>query len=372
MPHTLREHFENAFPLALLDLDLESTVGLTSLRVYGNTVGEFLKGSPALGTADPDRVEMLKAYVWQRLNDPSSPDVIRAFVKSEAHKKSKLAEGRLRLISAVSLVDTMCDRIMFMWLQKKILSTMGVNSCAMGLSPFRGGYRWYREYFRGKKTRALDMTAWDWTVPGWLLRALKEVVKHLAVLAPDYWKEWVDRRWEALFRDAVFGFADGTTVSQPGWGVMKSGCYLTLALNTFGQIVRHYLVCNRIGLKRQLKTVFCGDDQTVEDFPEFPQYEAETRALGFLLKDSVVSVDVVHFIGFVMHHDFFLPEYRDKHAFVLLHTRESKLAEVLSSYQYLYCFDAEWFSWIQKMLARLSPNKVVSSWFAKEVLVEQH
>lgn len=350
---------------------MDSTVGLTSLRCYGSTVGEVLGGSPALGTADPERVALLRAYVWQRLCNPKDADCIRVFVKGEPHKRAKLVEGRLRLISAVSLVDTMCDRIMFMWLQKRILATVGVNSCMMGLSPVGGGFRWYRELFRNKKTRALDMTAWDWTVPGWLLLALKEVIKDLAVLAPDYWKDWVDQRWEALFCDAVFGFADGSTVQQPGWGVMKSGCYLTLALNTFGQILRHHLVLDMMGMSSHLVTVFCGDDQTVEDFPEFPEYERLTRSLGFLLKDSVVSDGPLHFIGFVMYDRYFVPEYRNKHAFKIMHTPDDRLAETLSSYQYLYAFVPNWHYWISLELARVSPASVVKLRRAQAVLVDE-
>lgn len=368
----MREFFEIEFPKALLDLDLTSTVGLTSLRLYGSTVGEFLQGSPAEGTASAERIKMLEGYVWQRLSNPSESDVIRVFVKPEPHKISKLQEGRFRLISAVSLVDSMCDRIMFRWLQRTCLSTIGFNSCMVGLSPMRGGFRWYWEMFRGKRTRALDMTAWDWTVPGWLLVALKEVIKSLAVAHPEYWGSWVDSRWQTLFRNAVFGFADGSTVRQPSWGVMKSGCYLTLILNTFGQILRHFLVMERLKIDRNLSFVCCGDDQTIEDFPEFPQYEAETRSLGFLLKDSSVSTGAVHFIGFIMYQDRFEPEYKDKHAYIITHTPESRLCDILASYQYLYAFVPNWFRKIQLHLARMSPDRVITLREAQNVLVDQH
>lgn len=364
----MREYFETVFQQVVMDLDLTSTVGLTSLRLYGSTVGEFFKGSPFEGTADPERVELLKQSVWQRLNNPNQSDPIRVFVKPEPHKRSKLAEGRLRLISAVSLVDAVCDRIMFSWLVKKSLRTIGFNSCAVGLPPFRGGHRWYWEVFRDKKTRALDMTAWDWAVPGWLLKALRDLVKDFAVCAPAYWSEWVDARWETLFRDAVFGFADGTTVKQPGWGVMKSGCYLTLLLNTLGQIFRHFMVLETIGVDRPLSFVCCGDDQTIEDFPEFHQYEAVTRRLGFLLKDSVVSSGAVHFIGFVMYADGFEPEYKEKHGYILSHTPEDKLPALLQSYQYLYAYVPKWFNCIRIYLSKRSPSLVISSREAKDVM----
>lgn len=312
-------------------------MGMTHLRVYGQTIGEYLKGDHSLGTADPERVELLRAVVWQRLNDPQSPDPIRVFVKSEPHKQSKLDSGRYRLISAVSFVDTMTDRIMLRWLQNAVLDSLGSSSCMVGASPLDGGYRWISGLFKGRKTRALDMTAWDWTIPEWLILALKDLVKNLALCHPQFWSDWLDRRWEALFRDAVFCFGDGSTVRQPGWGLMKSGCYLTIVLNTFSQMIRHRIVMSRLGLRvEDYRVVFLGDDQTIEDFPQFGEYERITRSMGFLLKESEVSEHAVHFIGYVMTRDSMLPEYSQKHVFKITHVPDDVLADVLESFCILY------------------------------------
>lgn len=367
-PTTLEGFFSAEFDKALRELDMNSTMGMTSLRNYGSTIGEFLKGNPELGTACPDRVQTLKAFVWQRLNDPTSPDPIRVFVKQEPHKQSKLDEGRLRLISAVSLVDTMTDRIMFSWLSRKLLDNVGETPCMVGLSPVRGGHRWIYELFRGKNTRGLDMTAWDWTVPGWLFLALKDVVKSLALCAPAYWNDWVDVRWESLFKNAVFAFGDGTVVQQPTWGVMKSGCYLTIILNSFAQMIRHNLVLGVMNINPDsLITVFLGDDQTIEEFDRFSEYERITRSLGFLLKDSVVSTDEVHFIGFRFRRAGFIPEYAAKHVFRITHTPGDILGDVLSSYQILYAYLPSWFDWITRELVRVSPSRVLSVFEARMI-----
>lgn len=351
------------------DLDLTSTMGHTVLKMYGTTVGEFLKGDPKLGTASRERVELLRSHVWQRLHDPENPDHIRVFVKSEPHKAAKLEEGRYRLISAISIVDTVADRVMFRWLAKSVMEAVGLTPSMVGLSPLGGGYRWIWKLFEGKKTRALDMTAWDWTIPPWLLIAMKDLVKKLAVGAPDFWNDWVDRRWEALFAKAVFVFADGTTVQQPGWGVMKSGCYLTIILNTLAQVVRHNLVLSMMKhIPVKLTTVFLGDDQTIEDFPEFEEYERVTRSLGFLLKDSVVQEDEVHFIGYIMSRSSFRPEYEKKHVYKITHTPDHLLPETLSSYVTLYAYQTDWFDWINLELARVSPRSVRSRRALLEIL----
>lgn len=122
------------FDEALKEVDHSSTMGLTFLRSYGQTVESFLEGNFSLGTANPERVEMLRAAVWYALNNPGSPDPIRMFIKQEPHKEAKLRVGRYRLISAVSFVDTMADRVMLRWLQNKAVANVGKTSCAVGAS----------------------------------------------------------------------------------------------------------------------------------------------------------------------------------------------------------------------------------------------
>lgn len=359
--------FDLFFDEALKDLNPRSTVGMCSFRRLGQTVEMVLGGNPREGTADPERVNLLRQAVWQRFREPGSPDPIRVFVKHEPHKVSKLEEGRLRLISAVSLVDAMVDRVLFLWLAKSILERFGTNPMAVGWSPLAGGHRWVSDAFRGyRKTRSLDMTAWDWTMPGWLILAIKDVIKDLLVCAPGFWGEKVDARWEALFRDAWFCFGDGSLTQQRGWGIMKSGCYLTIIMNTISQLVRHSLVTTRLGLG-YLPTIFLGDDQTIVDFPRFQEYEAATRSLGFLLKDSVVEVDRIGFAGFVVEPRAVYPEYREKHVFLITHSPDDALVDRLWAYQILYAFDTRFYGWIERELARLSPALVIKRWHAIDI-----
>lgn len=360
--------FEREFELSLKSLDIKSTVGMTSLRHYGNTIEALLGGSPAAGDADPERVLLLKQAVAARLSAPEDPDPIRVFVKHEPHKELKLQEGRYRLISAVSVVDTMCDRIMLGWLQRRALETVGRTPVALGWSPVGGGAEWLVDLFAGRDTRALDMTAWDWRIPGWLLRLMLQIIQELALGAPDFWRTWIEARWRSLFRDAVFCFKDGTVVQQPGWGVMKSGCFMTILLNSLGQVVRHNIVARRLALP-SLDYVVIGDDQTIENFPEFDKYEAMTRELGFLLKESEISTGMVRFAGYEFAPDYrFWPEYAKKHVFKVTHTSQDKLPDVLDSYQLLYAFVPRWRDWIREELARRSPDLVLPVWHLQRTL----
>lgn len=352
--------FDREFRLALDDLETTSSVGICCLKSLGTTVGEVLKvGYDGVSrTYDSERVAILEAAVRVRMSDGVA-DPIRVFIKQEPHKLSKIRDGRFRLISAVSLVDTMVDRIMFGWLARRVLSTVGETPCMVGWSPIGGGSLLMGDLFKGKETRSLDMTAWDWTVDEWLIVALREVVKSLGILAPSWWCSWVDHRWESLFRDAIFEFGDGSRVSQSGWGIMKSGCFLTIVLNSVAQLLRHALVARRMGLRHRIVQVVMGDDQTLVNFPEFEEYERITLSLGYRLKPSTVDVGHVRFAGFRFEGRRAIPEYVSKHKYILSHAPLSSLPEILQSYQLLYLYDPDFFLVIVRLLAKYCPSRVL-------------
>lgn len=353
--------FEREFDHAIGQLDMRSSVGMTTLRRYGTTVGQFLNVGPD-GSLDAVRVSLLRECVWYRMFTPESPDPIRMFIKREPHKQAKLDTNRFRLISAVSLVDTMCDRIMLGWLADKVLNNVGKTPVMVGWSPLGPGLDWLINKFRHVETRGLDMTAWDWTVPGWLLLDIKQLIKDLAVGAPLWWTTWLDLRWESLFRDAVFSFGDGTLVQQPGWGIMKSGCFMTIIINSLARLLLHNVVIKRLGLDRDVSKVVMGDDLTLSDFAEYSRYELATNQLGFGLKPSQVE-EHVSFAGWKMFGDYTaLPEYEAKHVFRVTHAPDSVLAETLESYTRMYAFHQEWYDWLVTELMRVDPTRVHPRW----------
>lgn len=107
-------NFEAMFQVALNDLDMDSVPGNCSLNRLGTTNREVFKYDGE--NYDPERVSLVRLAVWDRFNNLVSGnlqcDPIKVFVKQEPHKRKKLDEGRLRLISSVSLIDTIIDRIL--------------------------------------------------------------------------------------------------------------------------------------------------------------------------------------------------------------------------------------------------------------------
>lgn len=355
------------FDLSLEDLDVTSSVGLSSMRRFGTTIGEALGYTGLLKDLrfSAERVAIFRSLVRQRF-ESRDPDPIRVFVKPEPHKEEKIQEGRFRLISAVGMTDAMLDRIMYGWLGAQVLSTVGRTPILIGWSPLGGGARLMTSLFSGKKTRGLDKRAWDWSIMPEMLLFLRDFIETLAIGAPQWWLDWHRDRWEKLFRDAVLEFGDGMQVRQPGWGVMKSGCYLTIILNSIAQLVYHVVVCRALGLDPfSLDLAVIGDDETIENFEQFAAYEREMRKRRALLKDSEPS-EVIQFAGFCFYQDpqygsYALPEYWQKHVFAITHAPEDKLVDMLRSYQLLYAYEPGFLKWIQMLMAKLSPEDVRSA-----------
>lgn len=350
--------FNQQFESALQDLENDSSVGLCEMRKYGTLVSDALKWDGI--SYDRDRVEILKALSFERLVRPQDSDNIRVFIKREPHKQSKLDSGRLRLISAVSLVDAMVDRSMFTWLSRRVLETVGTSPVMVGWSPMLGGWRYMNQKFAGAKTCALDKTAWDWTVPGWMLLDMMHFLRQLAVMAPEWWHEWLERRWKALFRNATFEFGNGVKAKQPCWGIMKSGCYLTLLLNSVMQVYLHLLIVRRLKIERPLRYVVMGDDETIEDFQEYREYVEEFRRMGFHIK-AASPTEHVEFCGTLFFRDRAIPAYWRKHVFAITHYSEETLVSALESMQLLYAHEPVMLEWIQLELSERAPSKVMST-----------
>lgn len=327
---------------------MASTPGITPLTAYGTTLGEILGYD---GEAfDPERVSILRMYVLGRvkslLADDVDSDPIKLFVKQEPHKISKLEEGRLRLISAVSIVDTMVDRMLFQETCEVIISKPMWTPIAIGWTPLKSGVPYFKAHLPGV-TFDTDKKHWDWTFPYWLLKDCYHVLVSLSPLSKQKWFQklaWM--RFSCLYEHAVFQFPDGTVVKQWQEGIQKSGCFLTLILNSLGQWLLHEHAQLVLGVKVPLLTF--GDDVTQistehnEDFVRF------YRELGFSVESAVN--EVTEFIGFkLLDSSAFVPAYRDKHVFLLQHLTEDEeiASQTLVSYQYLYYFDKPFLAFIR-------------------------
>lgn len=334
------------------------------MQHLGSTNGQALKWDGI--ECDPERLNFFYNLVKKRYTALSQgiaqSDPIKVFVKQEPHKNSKILEGRFRLISAVSVVDSMVDRILFQELMRECVASATQTPCMVGWTPMNGGYKILPRVFSGKSVMCLDKTAWDWTVGPWLITLWKRTIKRLAFGASEEWNRIVDLRFKCLFETAVFQFQDGTVVNQPVIGIMKSGCYLTILLNSLGQSLLHYVIMARLGLDTTLAQPYAVGDDTVQDvMPNelLEPYLREMRNLGIIPKDPQIRKEI-DFAGHIMTSSYSVPAYLKKHLYNLYHLDETYAVETLQSYQLEYAFDDQMLEYLQGLLYRRDKSKIKS------------
>lgn len=324
------------------------------------SIGDAL-GYDSVNGYDPGRVEELRGLVESRmriLSQQPLADPISVFVKPEPHKRAKLDEGRLRLISAVSFVDTMVDRVIFGWLSDKVLTNVGQTPVMVGWSPVYGQWRAFRARF-GKRILCVDKSSWDWTVQKWLIDACLRLIEHLAFGADEWLVALFRARFKLLFEQPTYIFRDGSTVQQADAGVMKSGCYLTIILNSLCQLLMHAVVAPEEPLPFAL-----GDDTAQRPPEDTEGYIAKLNNLGAKCKPELL--DDVEFAGFKMSQNSCVPAYRAKHLFRMEFVNH--LGDYLRAMQMLYASDKPSLRLFQRIALNRSPENYLSDFVAESLL----
>lgn len=328
---------------AVIDVDLDSVPGHCSLARLGS-VNRQVFGVTQDGY-EVDNLRLVRAEVYNRFkavaNGDPVADPIKVFVKQEPHKVGKLQEGRLRLIMSVSLIDALVDRLLFMRLAHRVVRNYHKTNIMIGWTPLMGGYRHLDVLFGGAPTISIDKKAWDWSVPKWLLDLVMEVILDLSPDAPEWWKQAVKTRFRCLFEVPRFVFPDGTFGEQERPGVMKSGCYLTIIINSIAQLLIHEMAVAKLGLEDKADPIIVlGDDSLQRWFPEFKMYVEYMESLGFRVEVEEHR-DACEFAGFRFSGNY-TPAYLKKHLFQLEHLpidERERVAQTLQNYQHLYYFE---------------------------------
>lgn len=290
------------------------------------------------------------------MTDQPTADPIKVFVKQEPHKKKKLDEERYRLISAVSVVDTMVDRMLFQDMAKQALNTLYETPSMVGWTPLMGGYKILKRLFPGRVV-CVDKASYDWTVPEWMVSLWLDFIIELSYDSPEFWRRLVKARFRMLFYDAVFKFADGLVVRQKYPGIMKSGCFLTILLNSVGQVILHAAVQQRLGRPLADNLPRCMGDDTVQNYFNYlEEYLTLMSNMGFRVKEARVQ-NWIEFAGFAIDWDFAVPAYWEKHLFSLAHMDYTVLEEALTSYQIIYACEPAMLSVVHALMDKVAPGK---------------
>lgn len=365
------EWFEQQFNLSIDELDWDSTPGLCSLRHLGTTNREIF-GWDGFRT-DPERYHIVKETVRDRfatlLDGTPVADPLNVFIKREPHKVEKCESGKFRLISGVSLVDTMIDRILFGWILRSALENVLETPCMLGWAPVRGGWRVLSRLFAGQPVTCMDKSSFDWTVVAWMVEAAESFILQLPVCAPEWWKRMAHLRFQLLYRDCVYQFSDGTQVSQNVVGIQKSGCLLTLILNSFWQVLFHAVVCLELNWNPFVDMPITLGDDTLQrwrrDKSQLLDYAQRITQLGPIIKSAVIQ-HWIEFAGFLVVGNSCIPAYWKKHIFKILYAENP--VETLQQYQILYSHHTEFFEFLEKTLVNLSPKDALPRSWCRDVM----
>lgn len=314
-----KTHFERV----LGRLDWTSSPGYPYMK-HAPTNGDLFRVKN--GVPDPERVEYYWQVVQQQISDGTA-DPIRLFVKGEPHKKKKLAQGRYRLISSVSVVDQIIDHMLFADMNDKLVEEHMFVPSKAGWAAYGGGWR----AIPRENWLAIDKSSWDWTVLGWLNEITLEIRCRLCNNLSEKWYELALWRYRMLFISPIFVTSGGLLLRQRNPGVMKSGCVNTISDNSLMQIIIHLRVCFMMGIDPgQIYSM--GDDTLQEPLERMGEYLDNISQFSIVKECKSEN----EFAGFRFRRGVIDPLYRGKHAFNLLHLNEEFLEQIAESYVLQY------------------------------------
>jgi len=204
-------------------------------------------------------------------------DPVRVFVKNEPHNPAKVAEGRLRLISSVSLVDQMCERILYgrqnameiaNWDAIPSKPGMGLDDASIG------------KIFATWKTMAnpyeADISGWDFSMQWWEMLWEADFRAHLIGMTGTSYHTALRARAHCEMW-SMFMLSDGRYVAQGYPGKRCSGSYNTSTGNSRARVLA--------GLLAGSTAVFAMGDDSLENTTVEPSIMiARYKALGHVVK----------------------------------------------------------------------------------------
>jgi len=221
-------------------------------------------------------VEGVVAEVKARLTelaveDPRwAADPVRLFIKPEAHKKSKVADKRWRLIWGVSLVDQLVDRLIYEPMLEAEIKHCADIPAKPGYSFMRGGVdKFVRKYSNGsKKWLSFDAKSFDITAPSWALDAARQLTENMCA-NPDsaHFRTWVvlSQQREKAAQFGKFVFSNGCVCRKTKPCIQPSGRLTTISTNSKIVVLLRYLWDVHSKQSSSASSIVAMGDDTVQD-----------------------------------------------------------------------------------------------------------
>lgn len=162
-------------------------------------------------------------------------DPVRMFGKNEPHTKAKMDAERLRLIASVSLADEIIERLLCYKQNETEIASWATCPSKPGIGFTDAQTLEFSdrvsEIFPDGLAEA-DVSAWDWSVQSWMLRAEVDLRIKLCGASPDSAFARILSNRIFCLGLSLFVTSDGEVFEQTAPGIMKSGSYLTSSSNS--------------------------------------------------------------------------------------------------------------------------------------------
>jgi hypothetical protein len=209
----------------------------------------YVKLGPKTGSVLRHHYHYIRSRVEERLRLLKSTDVtkmtaielvehnlcdpVRVFVKQEPHKKTKLILGRQRLISSVSLVDNIVERVLHSLLNKHWVSVWDKIPAKPGIGFQDRDVNVIRDNVGSMEDpAALDASHFDWSVNGFYFDWDADFRSEQLCLRKDDALNVALHNRAYCLSLSVFQCSNGTLVEQVDRGIQLSGSYTTSSSNS--------------------------------------------------------------------------------------------------------------------------------------------
>lgn len=267
----------------------DSTPGVP-LNFYAGKKSHWMLQRRRLTLLVIDRLEIMMTFDYHgktavELMVAGFRDAVYTFIKDEPHKREKLDAGRLRIISGVSLVDNLVERLLFTRQNKLEIKLNAHLTYKPGMGLHDAGLQalnnWFVKCQKRFKLCSTDVSAWDWSLPEWLVLMERDYRKAVTTNNGAY-AHLVNAYYYGICRK-VFQLPSGELFAQMIPGIQASGCYNTSSGNSH---MRHMLA-SLVQLKLNFDTDETGEgcqmgDDALERFLE--GMEDVYRGFGFTVK----------------------------------------------------------------------------------------
>ena len=357
------------------DADYDQVSGL--MNVINSSIISVSKsaGYPYCTQGIPTNGQVLAQYgergfAQEVINKWNDPYEFKLFLKGEPTKKSKLDRGMPRCIAGFPLHGTIKHASVFKNLAFSLVSNWKKTPVKYAFSPANPGHLEHLiEWLPGAIWES-DKKNWDYMMNGWIVDNCCEVIKLLALKNPDWSDEQyakylsdIEGCFKQVFDNSVYRTSNGEAYTVNERGIMKSGWYMTIVVNSIAQIVVDTMIQIKAGTSDDtiLATqLIAGGDDVNQQPAECGMDEyvkiAKTLGIEIELHERPSMVQSEYFSNDIRMGKAgpeFYPKRWTKHIEHLKTVKLDDLADALCSHMENYRHDLPKFNLLEKMYHEL-------------------